>query len=184
MPPDSSLCGLFQEGSLPTARLPTNRGYEHQIGQMVEPYGDRALNCSANFTSKSSCTFRNNSLELIRSKCTCWPKESQFRNAVGQGHLVCEAKVRIQFADGHNKNRAGSNSVCPRESSAWNRAQSSRSRLPKTSGEISILMYESKPCDYFQICATRTSRATALILRSITMTPKSALASKDELQAI
>ncbi len=184
MPPDSPLCGLFQEGSLPTARLPTNRAYEHQIGQMVEPYGDRALNCSANFTSKSSCTFRNNSLELIRSKCTCWPKESQFRNAVGQGDLVCEAKVRIQFADGHNKNRAGSNSVCPRETSAWNRAQSSRSSLPKTSGEISILMYESEPCDYFQICATRTSRQPVLILRSTTTAPNSILPSKSISQPI
>src|SRR6266478_1996340 len=64
------------------------------------------------------------------------------------------------------KNKAANMFVCIHQIQTANQVQQNRSRRRKLCGRSLSPTCESKPCDYFQICATRTSRATALILRS------------------
>ena len=82
------------------------------------------------------------------------------------------------------KNKAVNALVCIQRIRTPNRFQLNRSERRKPCGRSLSPMCESEPCAFFQTCATRTSRQPRLILRLITMTPKSTLAMKSVSQAI
>src|SRR6267378_3152084 len=90
--------------------------------------------------------------------------------------LICDTRTL--------KNKAANGFVCIQRIRTANQVQVNRSRRLKPCGRSLSLTCESEPSAFFQTCATRTSRQTRLILRSITMTPNSTLASKGESQAI
>jgi len=82
------------------------------------------------------------------------------------------------------KNKAANAFVCIQRIRTTNHFQLKRSERRKPCGRNLSPTCESEPCVFFQTCATRTSRQPSLILRSITMTPKSTLAIKTVSQAI
>jgi hypothetical protein len=98
---------------------------------------------------------------------------------------LIEREVHSLSCDtGTPKNKAANGFLCTQQIQTANQVQQNRSRRRKLCGRSLSLTCESKPCDYFQICATRTSRATALILRSTITAPNSAITSKSKSQAI
>lgn len=82
------------------------------------------------------------------------------------------------------KNKAANGFVCIQLIRTASQVQLNRSRRRTLCGTSLNLTSASEPCDYFQICATRTSRQSPLILGSTITAPNSALTSKSESQAI
>ena len=107
------------------------------------------------------------------------------RESLHTTEIFIERKVHSLSCDTRRpKNKAANGFVCIQHIRIANQAQQNRSRRRTLCGTSLNLTSASERCDYFQICATRTSRQSPLVLRSTITAPNSALTSKSESQAI